>query len=329
MKVSNKPFRQALEDLFIENPMLSLNEVARRGSLDPAYVWRLRRGEKLNPSMDIIKRIAYAFDVEPHYFVEYRAEILAEVARKWPELLEKGLSPEKSLKLLQLEERCKKDVKVAKLHHVFRWLIANEAGYPLIDEVHELLLYQRHDIFKRADRESRTRIKGINKQEDHKPSRGIDFAITGGSYVSFDSLNLTIRDNNRDKFLSPILIQDEGTRKLIFAPFLESVDYGGEFDLTVKFKWEGSFPLPTDWLSMNLTRFKKGVRKVEQIFTFADTLSKLEVFIVDTEYFRVRTANQNLAEVKLPEFESLKSFRWHRKPFDYRQIVVFMFSREL
>jgi transcriptional regulator with XRE-family HTH domain len=329
MGVSNKQFSQALEELFEQNQKLSLNEVARRASVDPAYIWRLRRGEKTHPSVKIIKEIAHAFGVEPHYFLEYRAHILAEVAQKWPELIERGLSPEKSLRLLQLEERRKTDNKVAELYDVLKWLIATEEQYPLVDETHELLLYGRHEIVKGVDRESTTTMRGVNKRENHQPSSGIQLVLTGGSYVAFDSLKLMVKDNKENRELSPILLSDEGTKKLVFVPFLESLGYEEEFDITISFTWKGTYNLATDWLSLNMTRFIKGVQKVEQILSFSECPSRLDVYTVKLEDLRVESANQTLTDVVWPGLESFKSLHWVQEPFDYKQIVVFLFSRDL
>ncbi len=81
-------FPDSLQTLFRHfSQNLSLNEIARRADLDPAYLCRLKQSKMKNPGIKTLRKIAKEFSVQPKYFIEYKLYLIEQKLKDNPELM--------------------------------------------------------------------------------------------------------------------------------------------------------------------------------------------------------------------------------------------------
>ena len=54
-----------LIDAYLKRDRRSLNRIAQGALIDVAYLWRLQRGQRTNPSRDVLIRLGLALRLEP------------------------------------------------------------------------------------------------------------------------------------------------------------------------------------------------------------------------------------------------------------------------
>lgn len=72
------PFGLTLQ-LLRQQQELSLNALGRLAGVDPAYLWRLERGEKQDPSLSVVRRIAIGLGMSPQAFLSRLFQVEAAI----------------------------------------------------------------------------------------------------------------------------------------------------------------------------------------------------------------------------------------------------------